>query len=126
MKHSKSFKLLLLIALTLMFVCSSWAQSTAVRRIGVLTPGGDFAPVLEGLRQGLAQLGYLEGKQITLIVEDTKMETLDPVKAAFDICCLVRWSCMMRCQKISPGCCGCCHGPMCICKMKWSLLDIRR
>ena len=82
MKHSKSFKLLLLIALTLMFACSSWAQSTAVRRIGVLTPGGDFAPVLEGLRQGLAQLGYLEGKQITLIVEDTKMETLDPVKAA--------------------------------------------
>src|SRR6266550_3034214 len=82
MKHGKSFKLLLSIAFTLMLVCSSWAQSTAVRRIGVLTPGGDFAPVLEGLRQGLAQLGYLEGKQITLIVEDTKMETLDPVKAA--------------------------------------------
>jgi putative ABC transport system substrate-binding protein len=82
MKQSKSFKLLLSIALTLMLVCSSWAQSTAVRRIGVLTPGGDFAPVLEGLRQGLAQLGYLEGKQITFIIEDTKMETLDPVKAA--------------------------------------------
>lgn len=34
-------------------------------RIGVLTPGGDFGPVLEGLRQGLAQLGYEEGKQIS-------------------------------------------------------------
>jgi putative ABC transport system substrate-binding protein len=65
-----------------MLVCSSWAQSTDVRRIAVLTPGGDFAAVLEGLRQGLAQLGYAEGKQVSFIVEDTKMETLDLVKAA--------------------------------------------
>ena len=72
---------LLSIALTLTLVCSSRAQSTAMRRIGVLTPGGDFAPALEGLRQGLAQLGYVEGKQISFIVEDTEMETLDPVKA---------------------------------------------
>ena len=87
MKRSRSIKralstLLLSIALTLLLVCSSWAQSTDVRRIGVLTPGGDFAPVLEGLRQGLAQLGYEEGKRVTFIVEDTKMEALDPVKAA--------------------------------------------
>jgi putative ABC transport system substrate-binding protein len=51
-------------------------------RIGVLTPGGDFEPVREGLRQGLAHLGYEEGKQISFIIEDTKMETLDPVKSA--------------------------------------------
>ena len=51
-------------------------------RIGVLIPGGDFGPVLEGLRQGLAQLGYEDGKQVTFIIEDTKMETLDPVKSA--------------------------------------------
>ena len=74
--------LLLLLAFTLLLVCSSWAQSTDLRRIGVLTPGGDFGGVLEGLRQGMAQLGYVEGKQITFIVEDTKMETLDPLKAA--------------------------------------------
>jgi putative ABC transport system substrate-binding protein len=74
--------LLLPIALTLLLVCSSWAQPPAMRRVGVLTSGGrSLAPVLEGLRQGLAQLGYVEGKQITLIVEDTKMEALDPVKA---------------------------------------------
>jgi putative ABC transport system substrate-binding protein len=48
----------------------------------VLTPGGDFGAVLEGLRQGLAQLGYEEGKQISFIIEDTKMDTLDPVKSA--------------------------------------------
>lgn len=87
MKRSKTIKralssLLLPIALTLILACSSWAQSSAMRRIGVLTPGGDFAPVLEGLRQGLAQLGYVDGKDITFIVEDTKMETLDPVKSA--------------------------------------------
>jgi len=51
-------------------------------RIGVLTPGGVFAPVREGLRQGLAQLGYVEGRQESFIVEDTKMEALEPVKAA--------------------------------------------
>jgi ABC-type uncharacterized transport system substrate-binding protein len=87
MKQSQSFKgpvkaLLLSIAFTLMHACSSWAQSPDVRRIGVLTPGGDFGAVLEGLRHGLAQLGYVEGKQVTFIIEDTKMETLDPVKAA--------------------------------------------
>ena len=90
MKRSRYIKralstLLLSIAFTLMLVCSSWAQSTAARRIGVLTPGGDFAPVLEGLRQGLAQLGYVEGKDIAFIVEDTKMETLDPVKSAMKL-----------------------------------------
>jgi len=73
---------LLSILFTIMFACSSQAQPTAIRRIGVLTPGGDFGSVVEGLRQGLAEAGYEEGKQITLIVEDTKMETLDPVKAA--------------------------------------------
>ena len=73
---------LLSILFTLMFACSIQAQPTAIRRIGVLTPGGDFGSVMEGLRQGLAEAGYEEGKQITLIVEDTKMETLDPVKAA--------------------------------------------
>jgi putative tryptophan/tyrosine transport system substrate-binding protein len=73
---------LLSVVLTLSFINSSQAQPTNIRRIGVLTPGGDFGAVLEGLRQGLAQLGYVEGKQVSFIVEDTKMEDLDPVKAA--------------------------------------------
>jgi len=90
MNQSKSFELalitvLLSIAFTLMPACSSWAQSPAMLRIGVLTPGGDFAPALDGLRQGLTQLGYVEGKQITFFVEDTKMETLDPVKSAMKL-----------------------------------------
>ena len=67
---------------TILFAGSPVGAQTSGYRIGVLTPGGDFAPVLEGLRQGLAQLGYVEGKQVSFIVEDTKMEGLDPVKAA--------------------------------------------
>lgn len=64
---------------------STSAQASDLRRIGVLTPGEGMAPVLEGLRQGLTQLGYVEGKQITLIVEDTKMSTRDPAKAALQL-----------------------------------------
>ena len=85
MKRTRSINalkiLFLSVALTLFFVSSSWAQSTEMRRIGVLTPGGDFGPAFEGLRQGLAQLGYHDGKQVRFIVEDTEMETRDPVQA---------------------------------------------
>jgi len=66
----------------MLFAGSPVGAQTSGYRIGVLTPGGDFAPVLEGLRQGLAQLGYVEGRQVSFIVEDTKMEALEPVKAA--------------------------------------------
>jgi putative ABC transport system substrate-binding protein len=41
-------------------------------RVAVLTPGLSFHPVLEGLREGLTQLGYVEGKNVTLVVEDTQ------------------------------------------------------
>jgi putative ABC transport system substrate-binding protein len=41
-------------------------------RIGVITPGLTFAPVHEGMEEGLAHLGYVEGKNIKFIVEDTK------------------------------------------------------
>ena len=41
-------------------------------RIAILTPGLTFTPVHEGLKEGLARLGYKEGQNITFIVEDTK------------------------------------------------------
>lgn len=43
--------------------------------IGVLTPGGGYAPVLDGLREGLTKFGYREGKNLTLTVADTNGET---------------------------------------------------
>ncbi|MSP38950.1 MAG: hypothetical protein EXR70_10715 [Deltaproteobacteria bacterium] len=40
--------------------------------IGVLTPGGSYDPVLEGLREGMAKLGFKEGREISYVVEDSK------------------------------------------------------
>jgi len=41
-------------------------------KVAVLTPGLSFGEVLAGLREGLAQLGYRENGNLTLLVEDTK------------------------------------------------------
>jgi putative ABC transport system substrate-binding protein len=43
-------------------------------RIGVLTSRVTFQPALEGLREGLAQLGYQEGEQLTFLIEDAQGE----------------------------------------------------
>src|SRR5882672_762273 len=41
-------------------------------RIAVLTPGLAFGEILTGFRDGLDQLGYREGSNLILLVEDTK------------------------------------------------------
>ena len=43
-------------------------------RVAVLTAGLIVDPALEGLREGLAQLGYHEGKDIAFMVEDAQGE----------------------------------------------------
>ena len=43
-------------------------------RVAVLLPGGVFSAALEGFREGLAQLGYPEGPDLTLMVEDAHGE----------------------------------------------------
>jgi putative ABC transport system substrate-binding protein len=48
------------------------AAQSPRHRVAVLTPGGAFSPVLEGFRAGLAQLGYQEGKDIALVVDDAQ------------------------------------------------------
>jgi putative ABC transport system substrate-binding protein len=40
--------------------------------VAVLLPRLIFNPTLEGLREGLAQLGYQEGKNLTVMVEDAQ------------------------------------------------------
>ncbi len=42
-------------------------------RVAVLTPGLSYTPVLEGLQEGLAQLGYVAGKNVTFL-ERIRME----------------------------------------------------
>jgi putative tryptophan/tyrosine transport system substrate-binding protein len=43
-------------------------------RVAVLTPGLPFNLALEGLREGLTQLGYHEGKDVIFLVEDAQGE----------------------------------------------------
>jgi putative tryptophan/tyrosine transport system substrate-binding protein len=54
-------------------------------RVGVLTPGLAFSPALGGLREGLAQLGYQEGKNLTFMVEDAQGEVASLANRATSI-----------------------------------------
>src|SRR4030095_10120621 len=56
------------------------SQQQKVYRIGVLFPGGPLSETIDGLRKGLKELGFEEGKQFTLAIRDTKGDA----KAAAD------------------------------------------
>jgi hypothetical protein len=47
------------------------AQEAGVKRVGIILQGGPWYAVVEGLREGLNQLGYVEGKQYVLDIRDT-------------------------------------------------------
>jgi hypothetical protein len=48
------------------------AQQSRVYRVGVLVVGGPHSSTIDGLRDGLRELGLEEGKQFVLHVRDTK------------------------------------------------------
>ncbi|MGH7828254.1 MAG: ABC transporter substrate-binding protein [Candidatus Binatia bacterium] len=48
------------------------AQQPKIPRIGVILPGGALYEAIDGLKDGLKELGLEEGKQFTLAVRDTK------------------------------------------------------
>src|SRR5262245_49528762 len=48
------------------------AQQARDNRIGVLLQGGTWHEAIDGLRQGLRELGYEEGKQFALDIRDSK------------------------------------------------------
>jgi putative ABC transport system substrate-binding protein len=54
------------------------AQQPKVYRVGVITTGGQWHETIDGLRVGLRELGFEEGKQFVLAIRDTKGD----VKAA--------------------------------------------
>lgn len=68
-KKSKIFGLALLV---MFFVLPVWAQQTKAYRIGVITGGGAYYETIDGLRAGLKQLGFEEGKQFVLAIRDTQ------------------------------------------------------
>jgi putative ABC transport system substrate-binding protein len=51
---------------TALLLCPLCASAQRIARIGVLHPGSAPDPWLEGLREGLRQLGYVEGRNIRL------------------------------------------------------------
>jgi putative ABC transport system substrate-binding protein len=50
------------------------AEQAKVFRVGVIHQGGPYEAVVDGLRDGLRQLGYEGGKQILLEIRDTKSD----------------------------------------------------
>src|SRR5262245_3249700 len=48
------------------------AQQARVYRVGVILPGGPYSLAVDGLREGLGELGFQEGKQFVLDVRDVK------------------------------------------------------
>ena len=57
------------------------AQQARIYRIGVILQGGPYYAAIDGLRDGLRELGLEEGKQFVLDVRDTKSD-LKSVEAA--------------------------------------------
>ncbi len=62
----------LLATLALAFVDLAQAQSAKVYRVGVIHEGGPFHVAVEGLKDGLKELGFEEGKQFVLELRDLK------------------------------------------------------
>ena len=58
----------------LLLACSptAQAQQSKIYRVGVIYPGGPFNGVVEGLRDGLKELGFEDGKQVRLELRDSK------------------------------------------------------
>jgi putative ABC transport system substrate-binding protein len=74
---------LILAALTLAVGALPLRAQTSAHRIGVLTPGLTYGPVFEGLREGLAKSGYVEGKNMQFVIEDTRGDVKNfPARAA--------------------------------------------
>ncbi len=57
------------------------AQPARVYRIGVVLEGGPYSAAVDGLRDGLRELGFEDGKQLVLHVRDVKGD-LKSVEAA--------------------------------------------
>ena len=81
MKQMKKYQVTLVIVFGL--ISGFWAPASLFGaqlrnvHIGVFTAGLTLGPVREGMEEGLASLGYVAGKNITFIVEDTKGNSSD-------------------------------------------------
>jgi putative tryptophan/tyrosine transport system substrate-binding protein len=69
---SKKIVVLLLATLALASVCLAQVQQTKVYRVGVIHDGGPYYAAVDGLKEGLKDLGFVEGKQYVLETRDLK------------------------------------------------------
>jgi putative ABC transport system substrate-binding protein len=69
---NKSFVTLVIVVAMLAFVNLAEAQQAKVYRVGIITPGGVWYEIIDGLRTGLRELRLEEGKQFVLDIRDTK------------------------------------------------------
>ena len=79
---SKKIVLFLLATAILASVHLAEAQQAKVYRVGVLLPGGPLYEAIDGLRDGLRELGLEEGKQFTLAIRDMKGDAKAAEEAA--------------------------------------------
>ena len=61
------------------------AQQPRVYRVGVIVQGGTYLGAVEGLRKGLAEMGFEEGKQFILHVRDGSGDLKVVEQAAGDL-----------------------------------------
>ena len=76
---------ILVLALTtafLLFVHAASAQGTKVHKVGVLLQGGSWYAMVDGLRHGLKDLGFVEGKQYILDIRDGQGDLKEVERAA--------------------------------------------
>ena len=66
------FRLVALIVTLVGCVGMAEAQQAKVYRVGVVLQGGSWYQVVDGLREGLRELGLEEGKHLVLEIRDTK------------------------------------------------------
>jgi putative tryptophan/tyrosine transport system substrate-binding protein len=69
---SKKIIVPFLATLILISVDLAQAQQTKVYRVGVIHEGGPFYAVVDGLKDGLRELGFAEGKHYVLEIHDLK------------------------------------------------------
>lgn len=76
------FRLFALIVTLVGCAAIAEAQQAKVYRVGVLLPGGPLYETVEGLRDGLRELGLEEGKHFVLDIRDTKGDPKTAEEAA--------------------------------------------
>jgi ABC-type uncharacterized transport system substrate-binding protein len=61
-----------LVAALAALVSLTQAQQTKIYRIGVILEGGPYYAAVDGLKEGLKELGFGEGQQYVLEIRDLK------------------------------------------------------